>query len=431
MARSSGDDQRRLLDTLERLLEVAGADLRLALSEAADLVAAAVGADKVDTFLYDPSRDSLVALGSSNQPLTQLQKRLGLDVLPLANGGRTVQVYKSGQTFVSGRVDDDPEELRGLKQALEIRSEIGVPLEVGGSRRGMIMIASTKPDFFTRDDVRFAESVARWVGVVGHRAELVEEMARNAVEEGRRAVAEELITVFAHDMRNHMTPIRFRLGMLRGRAERAKREPELRDADLALKALDRLDALVSEVLDVARIDQGIFHIESLPVDVVALLEESAVTLSTPEQPVNVKAVEEILVAADPARVRQCIENVLANALKYSPKHAPVTVVVSREKREQGECARVDVVDEGPGVPMDVLPRIFDRFVTGDRREGGLGLGLYLAKRIAVLHGGDLTVESPPGRGARFTLRLPLHRNEMAADHQAKSASDSSSSPGRF
>jgi signal transduction histidine kinase len=73
---------------------------------------------------------------------------------------------------------------------------------------------------------------------------------------------------------------------------------------------------------------------------------------------------------------------------------------------------VDVVDEGPGIPPDVLPFVFDRFYTSRRgREGGLGLGLYLAKRIAALHGGELAAESEPGRGARFTLRLPAAADE--------------------
>jgi two-component system, OmpR family, sensor kinase len=409
MAASSGDDQRRLLETLERLLEIRATDLRLALSESADLVASALSADKVDAFLYDSTRDSLVALGSSNQPLTQMQKRLGLDVLPVANRGRSVEVFETGRTYVNGRVDRDTDELRGIRDALEVQSEIGVPLEVAGTRRGMLMVASRKADFFTPDDVRFAESVARWIGMVGHRAELVQEIARNAVEQGRRAVAEELITVFAHDMRNHMTPVRFRLSTLRGRADRAKREADLREIELAQKALERLESLVSDVLDVARIDRGMFHIDAVAVEITALLHDCASTLSTPDHPVNVKAVEELLVSADPARVRQCIENVLANAVKYSPAHAPVTVTVSRETRGDAEWARIDVLDEGPGVSPELLPRIFDRFVTSDRAEGGLGLGLYLAKRIAVLHGGDLTVESPPGTGARFTLKLPRQR----------------------
>jgi len=69
-----------------------------------------------------------------------------------------------------------------------------------------------------------------------------------------------------------------------------------------------------------------------------------------------------------------------------------------------------VVDQGPGIPQDILPRMFDRFVTRSAqgtRGGGLGLGLYLAKRIAQEHGGDLVAESPPGAGARFCLTLPI------------------------
>ncbi|HVE81598.1 MAG TPA: sensor histidine kinase, partial [Myxococcales bacterium] len=73
-------------------------------------------------------------------------------------------------------------------------------------------------------------------------------------------------------------------------------------------------------------------------------------------------------------------------------------------------ARVDVVDEGPGISAELLPRIFDRFVTGQKAGQGLGLGLYLAKRIASAHGGDLTVESTPGKPTRFTLLLPGYRD---------------------
>ena len=85
-------------------------------------------------------------------------------------------------------------------------------------------------------------------------------------------------------------------------------------------------------------------------------------------------------------------------------------------------ARVDVQDEGPGIPADILPRVFDRFVSGSRQQGGLGLGLYLAKRIAANRGGDLTVESPPGRGARFTLSLPLREESVSAQRAIPAAS---------
>jgi two-component system, OmpR family, sensor kinase len=93
-------------------------------------------------------------------------------------------------------------------------------------------------------------------------------------------------------------------------------------------------------------------------------------------------------------------------MKHSPETAPVKITVRRERYEHGERARVDIADKGPGVPPEILPRLFERFVTGEARRGGTGLGLYLAHRIAVMHGGDLTVASTLGEGTRMSLLLP-------------------------
>jgi two-component system, OmpR family, sensor kinase len=421
------ENQRRLLETLEQLFEIPGGGLLVALSHATDLVASALHADKVDAFLYEPSSESLVALGSSNQPVSALQRKLGLDRLQIANGGRVVHVFLTGLTFVTGRLDEDPEELRGVKEALGLRSKLGVPLEVGGARRGVLMIASCKPDFFTAADVRFAESVGRWVGVVAHRAELTEEIARNAMEQGRRAIAEELVTVLAHDLRNYLTPIRARVALIRRRAEMEKRAADVADADLTLRSLSRLAGLVSEILDVARIDEGVFRMDMQPMDLVGLVSETAGALSTPEHPIHVKPSEDAVVTADPARLRQCLENLLANGVKHSPKGSPVTVLIERRRETDGQRARVAVIDEGPGVPLDLIPHLFERFVTGHEREGGFGLGLYLAKRIAILHGGDLVVESPPGAGARFVLTLRC--DEEAESPERQSAQKAAGAPG--
>jgi signal transduction histidine kinase len=272
------------------------------------------------------------------------------------------------------------------------------------------MVASQKPDFFTPADVRFAETVRNWIGLVAYRAELVEEIARNAAEQGRRAVAEELVTVLAHDLRNYLSPLTLRINLALRRARVDVREPDVRDLELALKAVDRLEAMVSDLLDVARIDQGVFQLDLQPHDLGEVVAELIKIMTTPEQSIHLKIHEETHVLADGARVRQCVENLLSNAVKYSAHGAPVTVGVSKEKREDGVWARVDVIDEGPGISADLLPRIFDRFVTGQKAGQGLGLGLYLAKRIASAHGGDLTVESAPGKATRFTLHLPGYRD---------------------
>jgi signal transduction histidine kinase len=399
---------RRLLDTLERLLELPSADLETTLIHACNLVADATGCDKVDAFLYDAGRDSLVAVGSSTQPLSTRQRQLGLDVLPLSNGGRVVDVYRTGRTFVTGQLQDDPDELRGVKEGLGIRSKLGVPLVVAGSRRGMMMLASQQPDFFTADDVRFVEAVGRWTASVAHRAELVQDISRNAAELGRRAAAEELVTVLAHDLRNLVAPIDLRLHTIRRRATSENRHEDVSDVAVAHQAVARLRRLISDILDVARIDQGLFHGVFEPLDVVAIVEETAKTLETPEHRINVRvrATGDLVVAADRERLRQCLENLVANAIQKSPKDAPVDVFLTSQRRDKGDWVGVEIIDQGPGVPDDVLPRIFDRFATTSAREGGLGLGLYLAKQIAEMHGGELTLDRSARAGARFLLSLP-------------------------
>src|SRR5438270_8329548 len=112
-------DPARMLLTLQQLLEIPAADLRAALTHASKALAEALAADKVDAFLYDESRDCLVAVGSSTQPLSALQKKLGLDVLPVSNGGRVVYVYKTGEVFLTGHLLEDAEELRGVKEGLK------------------------------------------------------------------------------------------------------------------------------------------------------------------------------------------------------------------------------------------------------------------------------------------------------------------------
>jgi len=399
----------RQLELLEALLRLPAGDLKATLDHVGNLVAEATGADKIDAFLYDAARDSLVAVGTSNQPLSALQRQLGLDVLQISNGGRVVHVYKTGETFMTGRLDQDEAELPGIKQALKIKSKLGVPLDIGGKRRGMMMIASLRPDFFTAEDARFAESVAHWAGIVAHRAELAEQIGRNAVAQARREAAEELVTVVAHDLRNFLSPLSLRVEVLRQRAENEQRADDARDAQGAARTISRLGQLVNDLLDVTRLERGVFHLQPQLIDLGALTKEIAATLESPQHPILVRVQEgtRIGVAADPARLRQCVENLVANAVQQSPDDAAVSIFVKlRKTQRENDTALVEIIDEGPGIPQEMLPRLFDRYVTGEGRSGGLGLGLYLAKRVAAVHGGDLTVESPPGKGARFMLTLP-------------------------
>lgn len=182
-----------LLRTLEGLLAFDALELRPTLDQASQLVADALGADKVDVFLLDAPKATLAALGTSDTPMGRLQHAIGMDRQPLANGGRAVQVFESGASFLSGNVDQDSEELRGVTQGLGVRSQVMCAMTVDGERRGVLQAMSARPEAFETRDVRFLEAVARWIGMLTHRAELVEHRVAEAAAQGRLQAAEELL----------------------------------------------------------------------------------------------------------------------------------------------------------------------------------------------------------------------------------------------
>lgn len=400
------DSEPQVRDLFERFLQLPSGELDEVLSAAADLVAGSVGADKVDAFMFDPERTSLVSIGTSHQPLSQLQVKSGLHVLPIANGGRAVEVYTSGEPFLDGDVQNDARELRGIRETLGIHSHIGVRIEVAGEARGVLSVTSQQPQRWNEQTLRFVQAVARWLGLVVHRNELMAQREQGVRADERSLAAEELVTVLAHDLRNSLGPIHLRLTSIRRRAEDAGRADDVRELQLAARSVSRMEDLILDLLDVARLEHGLFELVRMPVELVALVEDLANTMGSAGKPVVVQAPDSIVVTVDRHRVQQCIENLVANALSHCPEGASVTVVIKRRK-EPSSCT-VEVIDQGEGIPPQLLPHIFERYVRERRspRRTGLGLGLYLAKRIAILHGGDLTVDSHPGRGARFVLTLP-------------------------
>src|ERR1700682_2050606 len=117
--------QNRLLTTLERLLELPATEGNTTLNQAAQLVAEVLAADKVDVFFHESANETLVALGTSDTPLGRRQHAIGMDRLPLANGGCTVEVFLSGNSYLTGHADQDPNELVGIRVGLGVKSEIG------------------------------------------------------------------------------------------------------------------------------------------------------------------------------------------------------------------------------------------------------------------------------------------------------------------
>ncbi len=398
--------QQRLLSTLEQLLAIEGTSVKSAMNQASDLIVNAIKADKSDAFLYDPASETLVAEGTSNTPMGARQRQIGLDRLPLANDGREADVFHTGQSYITGHAEQDPKMPVGLTKSLGVRSSMITPLVVNGERRGVMQACSAQPDAFTQEDLSFLEAVGYWVGTVAHRAELVERIAQDAAMQARQVVAEELVTVLAHDLRNYITPLRGRLELLLRRARRQGDQSAMQDAEAAFQALGRLQALITDLLDVGRLEQGIFTVSQEPMDLVELVQAVTGVMQTRPLDIRVLVPDELKIEGDPARIRQALENLIANALKHSPKGVPIEIDVASETTEDnGKRAIITVSDEGPGVAPELMPRLFTRFAAGPGSTG-LGLGLYLARSIAEAHGGTLTVDFKAGQGTSFRLSLP-------------------------
>ena len=174
--------------------------------------------------------------------------------------------------------------------------------------------------------------------------------------------------------------------------------------------VDRLTALVNELLDLSRIESGAVELRPEEVSLSALCAEAVALLATRAEQQDVKfALDPIgetalTVEADRAAILRAVSNLCDNAIKYSPRGSTIHVSVVPE----GDLAAVMVRDEGSGISPHDLPRVFERFYKGDasRATAGVGLGLAIVKHIVRQHGGTVEAKSEPGEGATFTIRLP-------------------------
>jgi two-component system OmpR family sensor kinase len=229
--------------------------------------------------------------------------------------------------------------------------------------------------------------------------------------EARALGSEERMRRFAadasHELRTPLTSVRglAEYGLQQGDA--ASREELLRLMTLIVGEADRMGRLVTDLLLLARYDAG-HPLERRPVDLASLAAEAVTRarMVDPGRPITLAAVEPVIVHADFERLRQIIDNLIGNALQHTPPGTPVTVTVTGAPHR----AQLTVADQGPGMTPEQASRVFERFYRTDgartRARGGAGLGLAIAASLAAAHGGEITVDTAPGRGAAFHLRLP-------------------------
>jgi PAS domain S-box-containing protein len=242
-------------------------------------------------------------------------------------------------------------------------------------------------------------------------------LREQAAAEAAVRARDEALGAISHDLRAPLTTLRGTIQLLRRRLarghtlDRAEIEAQLRRMEAAT---ERMGGMVEELLDAARLDAGqALELRRAPTDLVALIERviEEQRTATPEHAIALSADEPSLVGDwDAARLRRVFENVLANAVKFSPADALVDVGLAREELPDGAVAVLTVRDRGIGVPSRDLPRLFERGYRAENAAGkapGHGLGLWGSRRIVEQHGGNIAIESREGAGTRVAIRLPV------------------------
>ncbi|HYG10503.1 MAG TPA: ATP-binding protein, partial [Pyrinomonadaceae bacterium] len=348
-----------------------------------------------------------------------MQRRFPLDL----NTPHTVaKVLRTGQPEIYSAVSDellkavirDPEEIRMLKE-FDIKSTMIMPLAARGRTIGALtFISSESARSYGEDDFALARELAR-------RAALAIDNARlyRRAQEANRA-KDEFLATLSHELRTPLTPIIGWVHMMSG--------GQLDEGDITHglsvigKNSQSLSHLINDLLDMSAILSGKMRIDASPVPLGAVVREAIETVRPRAAKQNIRielapdgGAEDAIVSGDRTRLVQVFWNLLTNAVKFSPDESRVRVACEIAEGH----VRIHVEDEGAGITTEFLPYVFDRFRQQDmsttKAHGGLGIGLALVKSFVEAHGGTVAATSAgEGRGSRFTVSLPLVRQEQPA-----------------
>ncbi|HEU5279711.1 MAG TPA: ATP-binding protein [Gaiellaceae bacterium] len=294
--------------------------------------------------------------------------------------------------------------------ALGLRSRVLAPLQVGPRTIGMLGLVRAEVDGFSRDEIELVALLGRLVATAVQNIRAYE-AERTTADELRRlsALRADFVSLVSHELRSPMAAV---IGAARTLQARWRElTADQRQAFLALIGDEtaRLAELIGDVLDTSRIEAGTFSFTFSDVDLAEVLRDVVAAADLAQD--EVRVVAEVAgtlpsVRGDRERLRQVVQNLVDNAVKYSPAGAEVRV---RATTDDGHVL-VAVQDDGPGIPFDQQQLIFDKFGRASVEGGtkpGTGLGLFIARSIAEAHGGSIDVDSEPARGSVFRLSLPV------------------------
>jgi signal transduction histidine kinase len=307
-------------------------------------------------------------------------------------------------------------------KAVGVRSAVAVPLHARGTVMGVLMVSSRSPHRFRPEDQQLLSTLAVQAAIAIENAMLYEQERglRHTLEELNRQIQganqrkTEFVTLVSHELR---TPLASMMGytellLAGGGGPLTQRQREW--LGIIGQNADRLETLIDDLLDTARIEMGKIELKHTPLDLIPLIQEVARALrpqiARKGQRLTLELAEALpAIVGDADRLRQILTNLLSNALKYTPSGGHITIAA----HEDTDCVRVAVQDTGIGLTPAEQAQLFTPFFRAQHattpRVGGTGLGLAITRALVELHGGTITVTSVPGQGSTFSVTLPTRQ----------------------
>jgi PAS domain S-box-containing protein len=426
-ARARAEEAERRLSFLGEIARsiTSSLDIGIVLQRIAEGAQALCKSDTAAIFLRDEARGDMVPrfrVGPWPEPYDHFRVKPGQGL-----GGRVMQ---TGRPL---RTDDYRSDLCVPADFHEVANWTGtvalmlVPIMTGAEVAGLLYVSNRSSDSFSDEDeticVRLAEQAA--IAIQNARSFSREEAARALAETASRA-KDEFLAILGHELRNPLGAISSAVHVLdrMSGGDRATAEPRA----IVVRQVRRLTRLMDDLLDVSRAMRGKITIECRPLDLADTVRRAIEALAADgrlaQHQVRVHG-GGVWVHADDVRMEQVAVNLVENALKYTPAGGLIEVAIEQEHG----TALLRVRDTGVGIAADLLTRMFEPFVQGDRSlvrsPGGLGLGLTLVRRIVELHGGSVQAASDgPGRGSCFTVRLSTIERPVESASPAARPSES-------
>lgn len=408
-AGGSGSSSSRLIDEISKLLDLSrDVTSTLDLQEVLDRSFAALhqliafGGGSIQLV-----RDDALSLAATEPPATAeaLTVRIPLDQ---GVGGRIVATGRP--TYIPDILAEARTHPKGLAKATSpgVRSFLGAPLIVAGKVIGVIQVDSPDVDAFSPESRALVLAFVPTIAAAVQNA-MLHSRDHDTIEELRQVVRmkRNFLATVSHQLRTPLAPIKGFAELLAEDDHPIETSTVTDFGRRILQASDRLERLVEDLLDVSQIERGTLALQLSPTDLASIIED-ALGLLRKTHTVTLRVQHGMpRVLADGDRLCQVLLNIFDNARKFSPPGSRVDVGAL----VQGDRVVVAVTDQGNGIPPEILPRIFERFLTNEtietRPTGSLGVGLYLARQLCEAMGIELEAESEVGLGSTFTLRIPI------------------------